>query len=126
MLVATGALLPLVLIISARPILALAYPWSRFGREIHDSALPVCLVGPRAPSLTFYAGRPVLRLSERDAKLGSWPREAGWIVASTDWLRSGDVPPSWAGRLQLVDQSGSMTLARLRSHPVPARTVRGS
>ena len=114
--VAAGALLPLVLITGAQPVLAEAYPWRRFGGEVRGSDMPVYLVGPRAPSLTFYAGRPVARLSESEAQSQIWTREEGWVVASTDWLQSGHAPPAWAGRLQFVDRAGSMTLARLRRH----------
>jgi 4-amino-4-deoxy-L-arabinose transferase-like glycosyltransferase len=114
-IVATGALLPSVLLLSAQPLTAQAYPWDRIGRQIHDSPSPVYLVGPRAPSLTFYVGRPVARLSEAEAEARtSWPNQELWIVASTDWLRPGRLPASWTGRLEIVDKSGSMTLARLR------------
>jgi 4-amino-4-deoxy-L-arabinose transferase-like glycosyltransferase len=115
-LAATGGLLPLALILGAQPLTTQAYPWGRFGRQVHDDPAPVYLVGPRAPSLTFYAGRPVSRLSESEATLYLWPHRDLWVVASNGWLRPEYVPAEWTGRFQIVDQSGSMTLARLRFH----------
>jgi 4-amino-4-deoxy-L-arabinose transferase-like glycosyltransferase len=113
----TGAILPTILILSARPLLAQAYPWARFGAEIRDSKLPVWLVGPRAPSLSFYSGHRIRRFSSATAAEQPLPTTEMWIVAETDWLKR--VTPSLGGgpRLELIDTVGGMALAKW--HPAP-------
>lgn len=80
-LAAAGMAAPLLLVATAQPLLRAVYPWERFGREIRVTTLPVWMIGPRAPSLTFYASRPVIRISEDElatslalpSECGLWP-----------------------------------------------------
>jgi 4-amino-4-deoxy-L-arabinose transferase-like glycosyltransferase len=85
-LATAGALLPAMLIVGAQPLLARAYPWEKFGPLIRGAEYPVWMIGPRAPSLTFYSGHTVTRLSESEADRWTLPTRDAWIVADTVWL----------------------------------------
>jgi len=111
-LTAAGAVVPTILVLGAQPLLARAYPWDRFGPAIQHSTVPVWLIGPRAPSLTFYAGRRVVRLSEREADRHAFPASDALIVANTNWLSHRMTMLADAGRLQAIESFGDMTLAR--------------
>jgi hypothetical protein len=77
--------------------------------------MPVWLIGPRAPSLTFYSGRPVVRLSDADADRQLGSEMDGWIVARTTVVRRVTAPACrMRGRISVVDQVGTMTLAYVR------------
>jgi len=111
-----GAVWPLALFIGAQPLLALSYPWAHFGQELAGTSGQVWLIGPRAPSLTFYAGRSVARVdpSQHDTNLRL--ESDGWIVADSAWLAE------HAGHsdfdrvsVDVVDECGTMSLARLHA-----------
>jgi 4-amino-4-deoxy-L-arabinose transferase-like glycosyltransferase len=113
---AVGLAAPLAAIIAAGPLLADAYPWQRFGREMAADPGPAWIQNYRAPSLTFYAGRPVERVAG-DEDLEAVIREAGdgWIVLGADW----ETKPVLAdrireGRAAIVDRTPRLALVRLR------------
>ena len=107
-----GVLLPTLLIVSSQPLLARAYPQDRFAALLRQSDLPIWVIGPRMPSLTFYAGRRVSRLSEGDALHAPLPPHDAWIVADSGWLMRRAQSPDDASRMQIIDSYGSMTLLR--------------
>jgi hypothetical protein len=110
-----GAIWPGLLIAGASPLLHYAYPWQQLGNDLRPTQGPVWMVGPRTPSLTFFAGRPVIRLgSDEIAQLMSQDR-AGWLVADTRWLTALTPQDLNGRRLEPVSQHGTMTLVRV--HP---------
>ena len=111
MLMVAGAAMPLMLLVDARSLLDQAYPWKHFGQLVRDSALPVWFVGPRAPSLTFYAGRPLVRITESDGATWNPPADDGWIVADTEWF-SRRLDRDGAAAWQVLANAGGRTLAR--------------
>jgi 4-amino-4-deoxy-L-arabinose transferase-like glycosyltransferase len=106
-----GAVVPTVFVLSAKPLLQLAYPWERFGREIQGTNIPVWLIGPRAPSLTFYSRLPVVRLTDAEADEPKFPATEGWIVARAGWIGRCVAPACPISRIHVVDQHGAMMLA---------------
>lgn len=81
---------------------------------IKGTELPIWMVGPRAPSLTFFASRPVSRVTETElVDLFSQGLE-GWIVVDTVWLRDADHTRRFPRAcIDVLDQRGTMTLARV-------------
>ena len=112
-LLVVGTVLPFVLIVSACTLLRTAYPWERFGRQIRETPGPVWMVGPRAPSLTFYAARPVRRLTEAEFAEHVPQISEGWIIADKNWLFSPGSQPIGNSRIEVVDDSGRMALVRV-------------
>lgn len=113
-IVIVGAALPMVFIVSAHTLLRAVYPWERFGRQIREMPGPVWMSGPRAPSLTFYAGRAVRRVTETE--LGEdFPRMSeGWIIADRKGLPDSPTSPTFGNpRIEVVDDTGHMTLVRV-------------
>lgn len=111
-LAATGIAVPLVLMLSAQPLLAYAYPWRRIGPHVQDPRLPVWQIGARAPSLDFYAGRPIQRASETEALQQPLPDVETWVVVRQEWA-SGNLPrvvgdPRW----EPVESFNGVLLAR--------------
>jgi len=115
--IGAGAALPVVLLLSAAPMLRAAYPWDQFGRQISGTVLPIWLIGPRAPSLTFFAAHPVTMVSEDDlSRMFRSGGVNGWVIADATWLR--DANASHRFPEVLIDPlltSGVKTLAMV--HP---------
>jgi 4-amino-4-deoxy-L-arabinose transferase-like glycosyltransferase len=117
LMAATGALLPVVVIVGARPLLWYAYPWQQLGREVRQMEGPVWMVGPRAPSLTFFAGRPITRVDKADIEQLMSQDVDGWLVGDTHWLSELSSGQMDGHTLTPIGSYGSMTLSRL--HPAP-------
>ena len=78
----TGFVAPLVLLLTAQPLLDSTYPWRAFGDRIRRSgAASVWVYTYRIPSLTFYGQRPVHLITE-SAQLTSLLEgcEEAWLV----------------------------------------------
>lgn len=120
LLVSLGAVLPLALLLAATPLLHDAYPWDQLGGRIRGTMLPVWMVGPRAPSLTFFSGRPVARVTEAELSEILSVGTEGWIIVDRGWLHraiaDGRFPES---QVEIREESGSMALAHVRCsvHP---------
>ncbi len=108
-----GTVLPFLFIVSACTLFRAAYPWERFGRQIRETPGPVWMVGPRAPSLTFYAARPVRRLTEAEFAEHVPQMIEGWIIADRNRLLSPGSQPLGNSRIEVVDDSGHMALVRV-------------
>jgi hypothetical protein len=112
-IVTIGMAWPVLFVVSSHGLFRMAYPWERFGREIRGMPGGVWMIGPRAPSLTFHAARPVVRLTQ--AELGEHlpQMSEGWIVTDGNWLlRSLDSPAVGNPRIEVVDDTGPMVLVR--------------
>jgi len=84
-LAAMGAIIPVLVLAGARPMLRAVYPWEAFGRVIASIPGPVWLVGYRAPSLTFYAGRRVQSVPNAESLRPALERGAGgWLLLDRD------------------------------------------
>jgi hypothetical protein len=119
-LCATGMIVPLSLVFGAAPILERLYPWEAFGQAIRSESGRVWLHGYRAPSLTFYAGRPVYRTESLDALTAAFANpETAWVVLERDTferLQEHDVTSHRVFRV--VSTGGRMVLVAVsRSHP---------
>jgi 4-amino-4-deoxy-L-arabinose transferase-like glycosyltransferase len=117
-----GALVPVLILAAARPILTGMYPWEVFGRAIAARPGPVWLVGRRAPSLTFYAGRPVLTAPDLPTLEVEISRErAGWLALThDDWARLSAPGGFTPGESALVAVRGRMVLVRFSNDaPTP-------
>ncbi len=110
----TGALLVPVLLLGARPLLSLAYPWNRIGLHTASEPGPLWLVGPRAPSLTFYAGRSVTRIAPDEVFRRPVCEAGAWIVADAEWL-AGPQPRMICPELEfrIVEREAPLALARM-------------
>ena len=114
--VCLGAVLPTVLVVSAMPLLRTTYPWERLGHKIHGTTSPIWMVGPRAPSLTFFAAHPVSRITEGELTHLLCLGADGWIIVDSNWLREADSSRRFSGEfIDARDTSGTMTLARVRA-----------
>jgi 4-amino-4-deoxy-L-arabinose transferase-like glycosyltransferase len=109
---AVGALAPILIIISARPVLSVMYPWEAFGKAIAARPAPVWLPGRRAPSLTFYAGRPVRCGPDFETLETEVRREpAGWLVVTRDeWARMSAANALDGRASTVVGERGRMVL----------------
>jgi 4-amino-4-deoxy-L-arabinose transferase-like glycosyltransferase len=115
-LAAVGVAAPLAILLAASPLLNDAYPWERFGRQIAAEPGPAWVQNYRAPSLTFYAGRPVERVGGDEA-LADLVRDAqgGWVVLGADWEAKPPLADRLrAGRATIVDRTPRLALVRLR------------
>jgi hypothetical protein len=123
--IAIGVLLPLAIAVASRPLIHATYPWERFGRQLSSTDQPIWLLGPRAPSLTFYAGRPVTRVDVNDAEEHLTSSTEGWVIAPNDWLERARTREPWLSlHMSVVDGTGAMTLLRVwPKHKRVARTV---
>jgi hypothetical protein len=113
---------PVLILAAARPILTGMYPWEVFGRAIAARPGPVWLVGRRAPSLTFYAGRPVLTAPDLPTLEVEISRErAGWLALThDDWARLSAPGGFTPGESALVAVRGRMVLVRFSNDaPTP-------
>jgi 4-amino-4-deoxy-L-arabinose transferase-like glycosyltransferase len=108
---AVGVLAPTLLLATAGPVLDNAYPWRRFGPEIRERPGEVWLHAYRAPSLTFYARRPVHTLSDTEELQAIIAgTRGGWLVIDrTRW----DLYGGQSARAEIVDAGGRMLLVRL-------------
>jgi 4-amino-4-deoxy-L-arabinose transferase-like glycosyltransferase len=131
LIAAGGALAPGLLIASASPLLRYAYPWQQLGNELRSTEGPVWMVGPRAPSLTFFAGRPVIRFTSDQIEELMSRAHAGWLVADTRWLTTLSPHQLNGHTLKPVSQHGTMSLMRVldsspeqsgRRHALTARS----
>lgn len=113
---ATGLAAPLVILLAAAPVLGDAYPWQRFGRQMAAEPGPAWIQNYRAPSLTFYAGRPVERVAGDEA-LEAIVRErgSGWLIIGADWASRPPLADRLRdGRAAIVDRTARLALVRLR------------
>jgi hypothetical protein len=113
---AIGVMAPLVVLLSAAPLLGDAYPWQRFGRQIATEPGPAWIQNYRAPSLTFYAGRPIEPVAGDEA-LEALVRDAGagWVILGADWeFKSPLLDRIRDGRAMVVDRTARLALVRLR------------
>lgn len=112
-----GAVLPLVTLLAARPLLSDAYPWQRFGPVIASAPGPVWIHTYRAPSLTFYGKRPVQRIVGDEAVERLLDgRTAGWLVLEREWLGHAELSRRLAARhARIVDRTDRLLLVRLES-----------
>lgn len=120
-LAVVGALVPLVTVLAARPLAAAAYPWQRFAARIAHDPAPIWMDNYRAPSMTFYAGRPVDHLPAEGDYSGVVLAGEGWLVAprgrtTREPLRS----RLEAHRARIVDTAGTAVLVRLEPLPSDA------
>ncbi len=115
-LYALGLAAPLAAFLAAGPLLSDAYPWQRFGRQMATEPGPAWIQNYRAPSLTFYAGRPIERVAGDEA-LEALVRDAGegWVILGADWeMKSPLADRLRAGRATVIDRTPRLALVRLR------------
>jgi hypothetical protein len=107
-----AALTPLVFLATARSTLREMYPWETLGPYIHARPAPVSLLGRRAPSLTFYAGRPVYTASDDAALEAEIQHQCeGWLaVTADDWARLSAEGAIHSKASQVVAEQGRMVL----------------
>jgi 4-amino-4-deoxy-L-arabinose transferase-like glycosyltransferase len=122
LMVGLGAVLPLALLLAATPLLHDAYPWDQLGGRVSGTTQPVWMVGPRAPSLTFFSGRPVARVTEVELSEILTVGAEGWIIVDRGWLHraiaDGRFPES---HVEIREETGSMALAHVRCSVHPSR-----
>jgi 4-amino-4-deoxy-L-arabinose transferase-like glycosyltransferase len=129
-----GAVAPALLLVSARPTLLSMYPYEMFGTQIASRSGPVWLLARRAPSLTFYASRPVVSVADETALDTEMARaRCGWLVmtreewrglAATNAMRCGPSEVSAeGGRMVLVWVGGSVPDHTLPPCPAAAITT---
>ena len=113
-LAAVGALAPLVIVIAARPLAQEAYPWQRFAAVIARDPAPVWLNNFRAPSLTFYRGHVINRLTD-DTELPGIVRGAeGWLIVPQERIMEDPLAARIeAHRAAIVSTIGNAVLVRL-------------
>jgi 4-amino-4-deoxy-L-arabinose transferase-like glycosyltransferase len=114
-LVVIGFAIPLAAIFAARPVVLVSYPWQRFGSQIAAAPAPAWVYGYRTPSLTFYAGQPVQRLTDMPG-INAVVEKPGpaWIVVDQVLLGSGPLAERIAGRTAaVIDRAGRLALVRL-------------
>ncbi len=106
-----GIVAPLALLFSANSLLDSTYPWREFGERMRADRAYLWVYSYRAPSLSFYAQRPVHHLgqpSDVDAVLAS--RNDGWLVIDrSTW----DQLPHHSTRTVIVDEKGRMLLVHV-------------
>jgi hypothetical protein len=115
-LAAVGVAAPLAILLAAGPLLADAYPWQRFGAHMAAEPGPAWIQNYRAPSFTFYAGRPIERVVGDEA-LEALVRDAadGWVVLGADWAAKPPLADRIRdGRATIVDRTPRLALVRLR------------
>ena len=125
-----GALVPVVVLVSARPLLLDMYPWETFGRTIAARPAPVWLLGRRAPSLTFYSHHAVsLVPTVESLEAGLASQATAWVAFTReDWTR---LSPAGilAGKHGTVVAEGGRMVLRLfqrNSDFLPALTGRSA
>ena len=84
-----GALVPVVVLVAARPLLFDMYPWETFGRAIAARPAPVWLLGRRAPSLTFYSHHAITLVPTVESlEAGLASQATAWVAFTReDWTR---------------------------------------
>ena len=113
-LVATvGGIVPGLMIATAAPLLWYAYPWQKLGNDLRQAQGPVWMVGPRAPSLTFFGRHPVTRLDKSEIEQLMSQDVDGWLVADTRWVSELSTQRLNGHTLVPVSSYGSMTLVRI-------------
>jgi len=115
-LAAIGCATPLVALLASGPLINDAYPWQRFGKHMTGEPGPVWIQNYRAPSLTFYAARPVERVVGDEA-LAALIKDAdhGWVVLGADWAAKAPLAGRIrAGRAAVVDRTPRLALVWLR------------
>ncbi len=119
-----GALAPILIVAVARPVLTAMYPWEVFGKAIAARPAPVWLLGRRAPSLTFYAGRPIFSSVNLDLLGTEIAREhAGWLAMTRDdWAQFADAEPLRTKEHTLVAERGRMVLVWFADLPLARGT----
>ena len=118
-LAAVGALAPVLILATARPVLMAMYPWDRFGKEIAARPGPVWMLHRRAPSLTFYAGRPIFAAPDRETLEAEVDRErAGWLaITREDWAELSMTGALMTKERALVTERGRMVLVWFADAP---------
>lgn len=113
-LTAAGVCVPLVAFLAARPLLESAYPWQRFAAQIAQAPAPVWVDRYRTPSLAFYSGRRIARVTSDADLAGVITGADGWLIVpqsrTTDGSLSGR---EQAGSATIVDRAGDAALVRL-------------
>lgn len=113
-LTAAGVCVPLVAFLAARPLLESAYPWQRFAAQIAQAPAPVWVDRYRTPSLAFYSGRRIARVTSDADLTGVITGADGWLIVpqsrTTDGSLSGR---EQAGSATIVDRAGDAALVRL-------------
>jgi len=112
--VGVGALAPVVILVTARPLLQETYPLEALGRLIESDQGPVWLVGRRAPSLTFYARQPVDTAPDLPALENEIRRQhQGWLVLTReDWAQLAASDTVRGTNSSVVAERGRMVLVR--------------
>lgn len=124
-LMAVGALVPLLILSAVGPLMRSIYPWESFGREIQRAEGPVWMYGYRAPSLAFYAGRPIERLPDLETLASELTHTAAgaWLIVDEHTRSSPDFTTHLGATCaHVVEVRGRMTLVRLRRYGAPMRT----
>jgi 4-amino-4-deoxy-L-arabinose transferase-like glycosyltransferase len=118
-LAAVGAVAPILILATARPVLRAMYPWEEFGRAIAARPAPVWVLHRRAPSLTFYAGRPIVAAPDRDTLKAEVDREPfGWLALTReDWAELSTSGALSAKEPTLVAERGRMVLVWFANAP---------
>jgi 4-amino-4-deoxy-L-arabinose transferase-like glycosyltransferase len=116
---AVGALAPVLALVAARPVLNTMYPWEAFGKVIASRPAPAWLVGRRAPSLTFYAGRVILFTPDVQALEAAVRQEhAGWVALThEDWAQFSASAGRDGKEATLVAERGRMALVWFTDSP---------
>jgi len=118
-LAGVGVLAPTLVLVTAGPLLRDMFPWEVLAREIEPGDGPLWLVGRRAPSMTFYARRPVLVASDRAALTREVRAgHAAWFaVTRGDWATIVASEPDIIARSSVRATHGRMVLVRVTSPP---------
>jgi 4-amino-4-deoxy-L-arabinose transferase-like glycosyltransferase len=119
-LATVGFVAPALLVATATPWLGAIYPWESFGRRVAASPAPVYLAGYRAPSLTFYATRPIDWIPITAVPDRLHAAGPSWLIldrSTWDAVRAGDGPD--APRSVTCGAAGRMVLVRIGSASCP-------
>ena len=107
-----GAVVPVIVLLLARPLLRDMYPWETFGRTIAARPAPVWLLGQRAPSLTFYSHQAVSLLPTLESLEAGLPSQTtAWVAfPREDWTRLSPAGVLAGKQGTLVAEGGRMVL----------------
>jgi hypothetical protein len=110
-----GVVVPLSILAGASPVVRDIYPWEQFGHAIRSEAGPVLLYGYRAPSLTFYAGRPTHQIDDiRTLERVISGEGSAWLVIERTKYHEVERQLASGGHHLVVARSGGrMLLARV-------------
>ena len=114
-----GALAPVFVLVTARPLLHEMYPWDVLGRAIRPGQGPIWVLARRAPSLTFYSHQHVSTVPDRATLEADIVREReGWIALTRDdWTSLAEAPALKNVRMAVVAEHGRMLVVRFTLDP---------